>query len=212
MKPIAPILRSKEQARRFYSRISTFYDLLTASEKPLIMKGIAALHPLPGESILEIGCATGIGLGMIERIMEGQGFSLGLDLSYDMLQACRKKTSGNLLQGDAGYLPLSSAQFDGVFCSFTLELFSQDQIEQVLKEIRRVLKPEGRLLVAALSSHRENLATKLYGAAHRLFPVAVDCRPIPVDRILQENGYEIRSAKEYMNWGLPILIVEGRPN
>ena len=56
---VAPILRTKEQARRYYDRISPLYDWLTASEKPLIEKAVTALAPQTGETILEVGSGTG---------------------------------------------------------------------------------------------------------------------------------------------------------
>jgi len=211
MKPIAPVLRTKDQARLFYDRISAFYDWLTASEKPLVKQGIEILCPQPGEWILEIGCGTGAGLALIREKVGPSGFSLGLDLSYRMLLESRKKLCSGLVQGDAAHLPLSSGCFDGLFCSFTLELFPQTQILLVLSEIRRVLKPDGRLVVIALSSHHENLALSLYETAHRLFPVAVDCRPIPLEQILLDSNFRIQTAAEYMNWGLPMKMVECGP-
>jgi hypothetical protein len=42
---IAPILRSKGQARKYYNRISGIYDWLTISEKPLIQQGVETLNP-----------------------------------------------------------------------------------------------------------------------------------------------------------------------
>jgi ubiquinone/menaquinone biosynthesis C-methylase UbiE len=95
MKSFAPIHRTKAQARRFYGRISAFYDGLTASEKPLILKGVVALAPQPGETFLEIGCGTGTGLAQIEEHLQGQGAMLGLDLSLPMLRESRKKVKAD---------------------------------------------------------------------------------------------------------------------
>ena len=207
MKPMAPVLRTKDQARRYYDRISAIYDWLTASEKPLIKQGIETLSPQPGEWILEIGCGTGTGLALIQEKVSPSGFSLGLDLSHRMLLESRINFCSALILGDAAHLPLSSGCFDGLFCSFTLELFPQTQISLVLNEIRRVLKPDGRLLVIALSNHHDTLALRLYERAHRLFPVAVDCRPIPLEQILHDNRFHIQTAVEFMNWGLPMKMV-----
>ena len=212
MKQLTPILRSKEQARRYYNRISGIYDWLTASEKSLIKNGVDTLSPQAGEKILEIGCGTGTGLKFILNKLNASGTVVGLDLSHKMLLESKAKTSANLLQGDASELPITRAVFDGVFCSFTLELFSEKEILIVLKEIHRVLHTDGRLVVIALAKHPYTLAVRLYEVAHKLFPVAVDCRPIPLRQIIEENGFKILSTDKMMNWGLPVERVECKPD
>lgn len=215
MNRIAPILRSKQQARQFYNRISRIYDWLTASEEPLIRKGIEKLSPRPGERILEIGCGTGTGLVRMERAVSNLGDTtgsiVGLDLSHQMLIESQKKSQTDLLQGDATKLPVRSEIFDGVFCSFTLELFPEEEIPIVLGEIRRVLKSQGRLVVIALAKPPENMAVRLYEFAHKVFPVAIDCRPIPLKHILETNGFQIEAEMQFMNWGLPVELVRSMP-
>lgn len=208
---IAPILRSKEQARQYYNRISGIYDWLTISEKLLIKKAVETLNPQAGERILEIGCGTGTALAALQKTVSDSEDFFGLDLSHQMLLKSQRKSDASLIQGDAVNLPLLSSRFDGVFCSFTLELFPEDELPVVLQEIRRVLNPGGRLVVIALSAEPNNLAVKLYEFAHRLFPVAVDCRPIPLQRILTENNFQVQSADLFMNWGLPVKRIACTP-
>jgi len=212
MKPIAPIKRSKAQARQYYNRISGIYDWLTSSEKSLIKKGIEALSPQPGEAILEIGCGSGTGLKLIRDAVSGTSRLIGLDLAHQMLRESQKKSSTVLVQGDGAHLPLLGEKFDGVFCTFTLELFAEKEIPKVLGEIERVLRPKGRLVVVALSSKPHNLAVRFYERVHNLFPVAVDCRPIPLNQILTQNGYRIQKEKQVMNWGLPVAIITSKPS
>ena len=211
MKPFAPVTRSREQARQYYNRISGIYDWLTSSEKPLLEKGVEMLSPQSGESIFEIGCGSGTGLKLISESLSKSGTIIGLDLAHQMLLESQKKSEAGLVEGDGSNIPLQDEQFDGVFCSFTLELFPAKEIPRVLGEIRRLLKPEGRLIIVALSVNPHTLAVKLYEFAHKLFPVAVDCRPIPLESILNENGYRIQTKTELMNWGLPVKIIASEP-
>ncbi len=211
MKPIAPIERSKDQARQYYNRISGVYDWLTASEKPLIKKGVQLLSPQPGETLLVIGCGSGTGLKLIQRAVRGSCQLTGLDIAHQMLRESHKKTSAFLVQGDGVDLPFEDKEFDGVFCSFTLELFAEEEIPRVLGEIRRALASNGRLVVVALSSEPNNLAVRVYAGFHKLFPVAVDCRPIPLNQILAQNGFRILEEKQVMNWGLPVRITSSKP-
>lgn len=211
MNKISPIKRPKSKARSYYNRISSVYDWITASEKNLITKGIKLLSPSPGERILEIGSGTGTGLAFMREGLTNQGRAVGVDLSRKMLEHSQKKTRELKaltfhIQADGAYLPLEGAQFDGVFSSFTLELFSVQEIAIVLQEIKRVLKPSGRLTVVALAQKPQNMAVRFYELAHRLFPVAIDCRPIPLIKILKENGFEIKSTSKVFNWGLPVHI------
>ncbi len=211
MAEILPVNRTKQQARRYYDRISGIYDWLTISEAPLIEKGVKQLNISPGESILEVGCGTGRGLSLMARGLNSQGGLIGLDLSRKMLSVSRKKTEEtqpkpDLIQGDATRLPVQAGQIDALFCSFTLELFAADEIVIVLHEFRRVMKPSGRLGVVALAQEPRNLSVRLYEFAHKLFPVAIDCRPIPLVALLQENGFEVTTSAIEKNWGLPVHI------
>lgn len=211
MNDILPVTRSKHSARRYYDRISGVYDWLTASEKNLIRKAVDILSPSPGETILEIGSGTGAGLKFMSEHLSGDGHLIGLDLSHKMILTSQEKLRAinnvcSLIHGDGAHLPLSRNILDGVFCSFTLELFSSEEISAVLQEIHQVLKPEGRLAVLSLSDEPRTLAERLYTIGHRLFPTMLDCRPIPLLDLLQEGGYKIHLQEKFLNWGLPIQI------
>ena len=204
-----PINRSKNQARRYYDRISQFYETLTSSEGGIILQGIKLLAVGPGERMLEIGCGPGTGLKLLAETTPGIEVLVGLDLSRKMLlQSQRKQMSphSHLIQGDGAHLPLPRDTFDALFSAFTLELFSQEEIHVVLDECRRVLKPNGRLGVVSLAGSPRTLSVRLYELAHRLFPVAVDCRPIPLVDLLEENGFCIQTAEKSLNWGLPVIL------
>lgn len=211
MSEILPVNRSKHAARRYYNRISGIYDWLTTSEKKFIKKGVSLLSASNDEKILEIGCGTGTGLYLISQDLSGNGMVVGVDLARQMLMKARKNTDcANpvpvLVQGDGAALPFSKDQLDGVLCTFTLELFSTDEIQSVLMELRRILKPEGRLAVVTLAQKPRNLPVRVYELIHQLFPVVVDCRPIPLVDLLTENGFTIICDEKSINWGLPIHL------
>jgi ubiquinone/menaquinone biosynthesis C-methylase UbiE len=215
MSNMLPVSRSKREAQRYYDLLSKIYDWMAASERSLIEKGVTILAPVQGEAILEIGCGTGTGLTAISRGMNNKGILIGLDLAYNMLIEAKQKESYAqpnviLLQGDATNLPLNNNELDAVYCAFTLELFSQAEMLAVLGEIHRVLSTTGRLVVVALSRSPRNLAVRMYEFGHRLFPVALDCRPIPLIEIIQNAGWTIEQTEKFMNWGLPVEIVLAR--
>jgi ubiquinone/menaquinone biosynthesis C-methylase UbiE len=203
------INRSKAQARRYYDRISCFYETLTTSEGGIILKGIEMLAVEPGERVLEIGCGPGTGLKLITETTPGIEAIVGFDLSRKMLlQSQRKQISPqpHHIQGDGAHLPLVSDAFDALFSAFTLELFSEGEIHAVLSECSRVLKPNGRLGIVSLTRSPRTLSVRLYELAHQLFPVMIDCRPIPLVELLEDNGFCIQTAEKSLNWGLPVMI------
>jgi len=110
--------------------------------------------------------------------------------------------------GDAMCLPFKDNAFDAVFMSFTLELFDTPEIPKVLEEVKRVLKPGGRLGVVSMSKENgESTLLKLYEWTHRKWSKYIDCRPIYVERSLVDCGYWVKSKVKVRLLGLPGEIV-----
>ncbi len=114
----------------------------------------------------------------------------------------------SLLQCDADHIPFKAETFDGIFMSFTLELFDTPEIPVVLEELILALRPGGRICVVSLSrSGGRSVARDLYERVHDRFPIVVDCRPIFVRRALEEVGFEVIDATQSSIWGLPVEMV-----
>ena len=143
------------------------------------------------------------------------GKVFGIDISDGMVERREKllRKHGladrvDLRRGSATEMPYPDSAFDAVFMSFTLELFSDDEIPAVLAECARVLKPTGRLCVACMSSHGGVAPMeKLYRWSHDHFPNAVDCRPIDAEATLQEAGFTVTQTKQLSMWGLAVDLV-----
>ena len=209
------VFQSKEETRAFYDKIAKVYDLLAEhSEQPMRDKGLAKLAAQPGEQILEIGCGTGHCLVELAETVGSEGKVHGVDISEQMLALAQKllDQSGladrvHLTRGDAEQLPFDDNSLDGIFTSFTLELFDTPEIPEVLAECRRVLKPGGRLCVVSLSKEgKQGLVIKAYEWTHKHFPNLMDCRPIYVRRAVEATGFEIRDVAIEHMW-VPVEIV-----
>jgi demethylmenaquinone methyltransferase/2-methoxy-6-polyprenyl-1,4-benzoquinol methylase len=197
--------------------LSRIYDWLAASEKKFINQGLDLLNPLEGDKILEIGFGTGFAQENIIRAV-GAGLSAGLDLSIGMGIVAKRNLSRAglaeqmiLVLSDTLPIPFPRRSFDGIFSSFTLELFDSPEIPEVLKECRRVLKVGGRLVIVSLSKDDPlPLMGRIYEKFHINYPRLLDCRPIPAKELLEKAGFEIRDAIKTNMWGLPVIILDAR--
>ncbi|HUX47556.1 MAG TPA: methyltransferase domain-containing protein [Dehalococcoidia bacterium] len=156
---ILPVTRTKEEAKRSYNRISRYYDYLTgAFERKYAEMALERLSVSEGETVLEIGFGTGHCLKRITESVGPKGKAYGIDISTGMMEISKERLEKadledrvKLFCGDAANLPFDDSVFDAVFMSFTLELFDTPEIPKVLEQIKRVLKPEGRLAVVSIS-------------------------------------------------------------
>ena len=215
---ITRVLQTKDQTRAFYNKIARVYDLLAEhSEQPLRETAVRLLAPAPGERLLEIGFGTGHILAELARAVGPTGRVVGIDIAENMLAQTRELLEREHLadrvtldRGDAEDLPYAADSFDGIFMCFTLELFDTPQIPRVLAQCHRVLRPGGRLVVAAVSREtKHGLIVRAYEWTHEHFPNLLDCRPIYVRRSLQAQGFAIEETRREFLW-VPVEIVRAR--
>lgn len=212
--PVSRVVRSKEKARANYDRLSRWYDIIAGStEKKYRDIGLQKLAARPGERILEIGFGTGHCMLALAQAVGETGNVSGIDLSEGMLTIARERLRQaglldrvDLRVGDAAALPFAAGEFDGVFMSFTLELFDSPEIPIVLDQCYRVLRPGGRLSVVSMVK-KAGTAVKIYEWFHEKMPVAVDCRPIYAQADLTTAGFNIQDVSALSMWGLPVEII-----
>jgi SAM-dependent methyltransferase len=92
-------------------------------------------------SILDVGCGTGANLEMLSEF----GQAAGVDISGEALTFCRERGLENVKQGEAEALPFADSSFDLVTGLDVVEHLDDDLAG--LKEMRRVLRPEGHALL-----------------------------------------------------------------
>ena len=215
--PVSRVARSKEKARANYNRLSRWYDVVAGStEKKYREVGLRKLAARQGERILEIGFGTGHCILALAQAVGETGQVCGIDLSDGMLAITqdRLRQAGllnrvDLRVGDAVNLPFAPGEFDGVFMSFTLELFDSPEIPIVLTQCYNVLRPGGRLALVSLVK-KPGTAVKVYEWFHEKMPVAVDCRPIYAQADLSTARFDIQDVSAMSMWGLPVEIILAR--
>jgi len=115
-------------------------------EKTLELAGLK-----PGESVLDVGCGTGSLAIAARRQVGPRGKVYGIDASPEMIARAHKKA--NKSSADVTFenalaerMPFPNATFDVVFITTVLHHLPDKARRQCLHEVRRVLKPAGRLL------------------------------------------------------------------
>jgi demethylmenaquinone methyltransferase/2-methoxy-6-polyprenyl-1,4-benzoquinol methylase len=143
-----------DAVRGMFDRIAPVYDamnrLMTAgldrSWRRLTVEAVVQ----PGDRVLDACCGTGDLAVAAER--EG-GYVTGLDFSTAMLERARRK-SGTVtwLEGDLLALPFDDASFDAATVGFGMRNVSD--LGAALAELRRVLRPGGRLAILEITRPR----------------------------------------------------------
>lgn len=142
---------------------------------PLITRSrlLEALKPVPGERLLEIGPGTGHYTLTVAHALAPTGSLEIFDVQREMLDhtlaRAREKGLENLvaMQGDAQALPYPDGWFDAAYLVCVLgEIPDQDA---ALSELRRVLRPGGRLVVGELLGDPHYVSpTSLHARAQRV--------------------------------------------
>ena len=126
---------------------------------------LAALAAVPGERVLDVGCGPGFYCAELLTAVGEEGSVTGVDSSPAMLALAARRCAGHdnveLLEGEALALPVEDASFDAALSVQVLEYVAEP--EAALAEIRRALRPGGRVLVwdidwSTLSVHSEDPA------------------------------------------------------
>ena len=220
--PKKEILRVKGDIQATYAKLNKVYATFEGGfEKKLRARGLELLDVQEGERVLEIGFGTGCSLVEIARCVGATGKAYGIDVTPEMVELAKRRSAREglterveLCEGDAREMPYEDRQFDAVYMAATLELFDTPDIPRVLTEIKRVLKPAGRLGIISMprEEHKNSIILRFYEWLHRTFPKYASCRPIYVEDSVRDAGFEITKSEEMKIAGIfPMKIITARP-
>jgi ubiquinone/menaquinone biosynthesis C-methylase UbiE len=146
---------------RLQRRVQRYgWDLASADYEPLWKAQLACVHAeliaraslASGERVLDVACGSGLVAFRAAEAVGSHGQVAGVDLSGQMVDAARRRAEERNVRNasfermDAEHLQLPDASFDVALCA--LGLMYMPDPKQAVREIRRVLRPGGRMLVA----------------------------------------------------------------
>jgi demethylmenaquinone methyltransferase / 2-methoxy-6-polyprenyl-1,4-benzoquinol methylase len=144
-----------EGVRTMFDRIAPVYDtmnrVMTAGLDGRWRRLTAETAVRPGNRVLDAACGTG-DLAIADRRV-GAAHVTGLDFSEQMLARARRKTADvEWVQGDLLALPFEDGSFDAATVGFGVR--NVDDLSLALRELRRVLRPGGRLAILEITQPR----------------------------------------------------------
>jgi ubiquinone/menaquinone biosynthesis C-methylase UbiE len=157
MQASSPHVPDARKLQEIYSRTAAFYDEVAAGHQAAAKDiAIEMLARTPGERFLEVAFGTG---WVLVRLLKQTGWhnAYGLEIAPGMLDVARQRLASalpslpGLLLGDCARLPFANESFDCILCTYLLECMDAGAISRTLSELRRVLRADGRLVIADLT-------------------------------------------------------------
>ena len=193
--------------RAMFDRIAPVYDamnrVMTAGLDQRWRRATARAAVRPGDAVLDACCGTG---DLALACAREGGTVTGLDFSERMLERAQKKGPAlKWVEGDLLALPFADGSFDAATVGFGVR--NVDDLARGLAELRRVLRPGGKLAILEITQPRGALAPfyRLWfdrvvpvlgrvlpgGSAYTYLPASVRRFPGPDEliRVLEGAGF-----------------------
>ncbi len=196
-----------------WDRHASLYSRQLWLERASVRTALALLGARGDERVLDAGTGTGEVLRQLGRVHARPRAVTAVDFSVGMLASLPPLPCGWCAQlCDLRALPHASGSFDAVIASYVLHLLASCDLPVVLDELRRVLRPGGRLVtvtpalpprgpgraLAAVLERAARSAPARLGGLHALDPRAA----------LSAAGFTLAAARWSLR-GYPSLCVLG---
>lgn len=150
-----------------YTALASLYDAWTwATERRSLDAALARAAPRDGEDVLEVAVGTGL---LFARLLRANrtGRTVGVDLTPAMLRRARRKAARTgvaheLVVGDARRLAFADASFDLVVNNNMLGLVPPAEVAPIVRELARVVRPGGRVVLVTMTRPRRAVAGAIY--------------------------------------------------
>lgn len=187
-------------------RLAEAYERMSAAQYQIGRELLALLRICPGSSILDLGCGTGQLASYAARMAGPEGRVLGLDPSPHRIAIADRRTRKGLsfsVGGSDDLATLPADSFDLVYLNYVIHWI--DDRQKALREIHRILKPEGKLGISfedtsspsELDKLIEESAKEVLGSLPpELFLSTPPLGLGQLKQMLRKSGFRIRAVKK----------------
>lgn len=178
----------------FNNRADIWDDNIAEQDTNKLTRMAERLELEPNSVILDVGTGTGIFLPYLLEKTGENGKIVAIDLAENMLVKARAKYPDNrieFLHADIMEIPIFEEMFDSVVCYSSFPHFRDKH--KALTEIRRVMKPGGRMYICHTSSrdHINGIHATLPGMENDLLPTPDEMRGL-----LSDAGFTVYKIEE----------------
>lgn len=175
----------------------------------------------PGMQLLDVACGTGLMAVAARDVMGGDDTITCVEPSAGMLAVARKKLNARFIQSPAESMPVESAAYDFLTIGYALRHFAD--LEGTFRELHRVLKPGGKVLILEATRPAGRLGSWLFRLYFgRIYPffarlltrsqkaeemmayfwetMNACVRPEDVLKALQAAGFQHTARKSVLGW------------
>ncbi len=155
---------TRNEVKRIYNNLAEKYDaslfwfyLMGFQVKTYRQKAIERLHLKPGDTVVDLGCGTGLNFEWLKKKIGPEGKVIGVDLSNEMLEQAKKKAENSgwkkvqLVQEDMGDYQIPG-DVDGVLS--TLAITMSPDYDMIIRNIKNRLQPGKRMSIFELQKPR----------------------------------------------------------
>ncbi len=188
--------RADQPQSKLYQTIATIYRRLVIA--PRLTKYFHSVFQ-EGDLVLHAGC----GSGQVDAANQKHARIIGLDASLKALEIYSRcvPLATATCHASVFAIPFPDHTFDGAYHLGVIEHFDRDEIRQFLRELRRVLKPQAKLLI--FWPHERATSVAVIKAWHRIARKNAEPLHPPeislakgkswVREVLAESGFEMES-------------------
>jgi ubiquinone/menaquinone biosynthesis C-methylase UbiE len=198
-----------------WDRLSRRYDRQLWLERPALDAALDLAAPTPETTLLDAGTGTGAVLRALASRAGRPGHAVGVDSSAAMLARVPPLPAGwRLVRADVAALPFDDASIDRAIAVYLLHVLAPDTRAAALGELRRVLRPGGRLVTVTPVVPNRALSrpfwSALAGLARPMPERFGGMRPLDPRPELVEAGFALERART-VRGGYYSLCVSARP-
>src|SRR3989344_1218921 len=145
-----------------FKRLVPIYDLVAVSLRAIRNDIIKNINLKPGSKVIDLACGTGT---QAIKLAQNGHVVTGIDISPDMVSRAKRKNKGannpvfKIKNATKTSYPESS--FDVSIISFALHDMPHSMRREVIKEAKRVTRPNGKIVIVDYSKHSNRVTRKL---------------------------------------------------